>query len=183
MLVGGNGAGKSTFYEQFLKPKGMPFINADIIAREMFPADPETNSLKAARIAEQLRLHQLREGNSFCFETVFSHTSKVDFIANAKAIGYKIILVFIHVESSELNVARVAQRVEDGGHSVPLDKILTRIPRTIDNVKAAIPLCDEVHILDNSRLDNPFDRIISIVDGQVSVLLKDNLPFWAQEFV
>ncbi|MEQ3763363.1 MAG: AAA family ATPase, partial [Alcanivorax sp.] len=43
MLVGGNGSGKSTFYEQMLKPKGMPFINADIIAKEAFPDDPVNN--------------------------------------------------------------------------------------------------------------------------------------------
>lgn len=182
MLVGGNGAGKSTFYDQFLKPKGMPFINADIIAREMFPADPEGSSRKAAQIAEDIRFNRLREGHSFCFETVFSHTSKVDFIGSAKASGYQVILVFIHVEKAELNIARVAQRVLDGGHRVPEDRIRSRIPRTLDNVKAAIPLCDEVYVLDNSRLDEPFKRVMTWVNGQVSMNCKA-LPEWAEKLL
>jgi predicted ABC-type ATPase len=178
MLVGGNGSGKSTFYEQMLKPKGVPFINADIIAKEAFPDDPVSNSHKAARIAEELRFEKLRQGNSFCFETVFSHVSKIDFIATAKATGYQVILVFIHVGNTGLNQARVSQRVLDGGHAVPADKILSRIPRTLDNVKAAIPLCDEVHMLDNSRLDDPFKRVISIINGQITAGANASLPHW-----
>jgi predicted ABC-type ATPase len=178
MLVGGNGSGKSTFYEQMLKPKGVPFINADIIAKEAFPDDPVSNSHKAARIAEELRFEKLRQGNSFCFETVFSHVSKIDFIATAKATGYQVILVFIHVGNTDLNQARVSQRVFDGGHAVPADKILSRIPRTLDNVKAAIPLCDEVHMLDNSRLDDPFKRVISIINGQITAGANASLPHW-----
>lgn len=178
MLVGGNGSGKSTFYEQMLKPKGVPFINADIIAKEAFPDDPVSNSHKAARIAEELRFEKLRQGNSFCFETVFSHVSKIDFIATAKATGYQVILVLIHVGNTDLNQARVSQRVLDGGHAVPADKILSRIPRTLDNVKAAIPLCDEVHMLDNSRLDDPFKRVISIINGQITADANASLPHW-----
>ncbi|MFT4530715.1 MAG: putative ABC-type ATPase [Thalassolituus oleivorans] len=178
MLVGGNGSGKSTFYEQMLKPKGMPFINADIIAKEAFPDDPVNNSHKAARIAEELRFDKLRQGYSFCFETVFSHVSKIDFIATAKATGYQVILVFIHIDNTDLNQVRVAQRVLDGGHNVPADKILSRIPRTLDNVKAAIPLCDEVHVLDNSRLDDPFKRVLSIINGQISARVDAALPSW-----
>ena len=180
MLVGGNGAGKTTFYEQMLKPSGIPFINADIIAKELFPDDPETNSHKAAKIAEELRIEMLREGHSFCFETVFSHPSKVDFIGLAKASGYQIILVLIHIETTDLNLARVSQRVIDGGHSVPQDKIRTRIPRTLKNVKAAIPLCDEVYVLDNSRLEEPFRQILKIENGQVVALTSEVLPQWAQ---
>jgi predicted ABC-type ATPase len=161
-----------------LKPKGVPFINADIIAKEAFPDDPVSNSHKAARIAEELRFEKLRQGNSFCFETVFSHVSKIDFIATAKATGYQVILVFIHVGNTDLNQARVSQRVFDGGHAVPADKILSRIPRTLDNVKAAIPLCDEVHMLDNSRLDDPFKRVISIINGQITAGANASLPHW-----
>ena len=119
-----------------------------------------------------------RQGHSFCFVTVFSHVSKIDFIATAKATGYHVILVFLHVDDTDLNQARVSQRVIDGGHDVPTDKILSRIPRTLDNVKAAIPLCDEVHMLDNSRLDDPFKRVISIINGQITAGADTSLPSW-----
>ena len=182
MLTGGNGSGKSTFYEQMLKPKGMPFINADIIAREVFPEDPEINSRKASMIAAILRNERLREGQSFCFETVFSHPEKIDFIAEARALGYYVILVFVHLELPELNEARVSQRVSDGGHSVPREKIYTRIPRTVQNVIKALPLCNEVHVLDNSELDDPFRRVLVFKDGEARQL-TETLPAWATEFL
>ncbi len=182
MLVGGNGAGKSTFFRLTLQPLGMPFINADQIAREVFPDDPEGHSYQAAKIAESMRLQQLQGGNSFCFETVFSHPSKIDFIARAKALGYQIILVFIHVESVSLNKARVSQRVEEGGHAVPEDKIEGRVPRTLANVKAALPLCDQVRVLDNSSLERPFVPVLTIKQGSV-MKHCDMLPLWAERLV
>ena len=99
LLAGGNGAGKSTFYHQFLEPLGIPFVNADIIAKKIFPKSPEERSYDAAKIAEKLRANLLQEARSFCFETVFSHPSKIDFVGHAKALGYEIILVFIHLET------------------------------------------------------------------------------------
>ena len=116
ILVGGNGAGKSTFYRLFLQQRGMPFVNADLIAKQLFPDDPEGNSHDAARLAEVERLRLLEQGLSFCYETVFSHVSKIDFLGQAKALGYQIILVFIHLEQSNLNQARVCQRVLEGSH-------------------------------------------------------------------
>jgi predicted ABC-type ATPase len=182
MLVGGNGAGKSTFYELALKPLGMPFINADLIAKEVYPDDPEGKSYLAAKHAESLRSEQLLAGKSFCFETVFSHPSKVDFIAQAKALGYQIIMVVIHLDNSDLNKARVSQRVVDGGHSVPEEKIENRIPRTLNNISRAIPLCDQVRVLDNSSLDAPFIPVLTLKQGQLTTH-QNPLPEWATDFV
>lgn len=134
ILAGGYGAGKSTFYRLYLQPKSMPFVNANLIAKQLFPEDPEGHSYDAAPLAEMERLRLLEQGQSFCYETVFSHVSKVYFLGLAKALGYQIILVFIHLEQSNLNQARVSQRVSEGGHFVPVDKIESRIPRTLENV-------------------------------------------------
>ena len=178
LLVGGNGAGKTTFYERFLRPKGLPFINADLIAKEVFPEDPETNSLKAAKLAEIIRMEKIREGVSFCFETVFSHPSKIDFIATAITFGYRTHLIWIHVDHRNLNVARVAQRVHEGGHNVPIEKIHSRIPRTIANIKTALPLCNEVWVFNNSRLGNPFEKVLLIKEGKI-IFKAEDLPEWA----
>lgn len=169
ILVGGNGAGKSTFYKTRLQPKGLPFINADIIAKELFPDSPEEHSYDAAILAEEQRNRLLLEGRSFCFETVFSHPSKIDFVAKAKAYGYEINLVFIHLNNPSLNKARVLQRVKEGGHNVPDDKIEGRIPRVLDNVQKAISLCDQVLILDNSSLDNPFKPMAVVTHSQCKI--------------
>lgn len=182
LLAGGNGAGKSTFYRTRLAPLGIPLVNADLIAKELFPEAPEVHSYQAMLIVEQLRDNLLHDGRSFCFETVFSHPSKVDFVGKAKALGYQIILVMIHLEPASLNKARIAQRVEEGGHDVPDEKVESRIPRLLRHIKAVIPLCDHVTLLDNSRADNPFVRVLTIRNGLLEEML-DPLPGWAQELV
>jgi predicted ABC-type ATPase len=182
ILVGGNGAGKSTFYNLMLKPLGIPFINADQIARELYPNDPEGNSYNAARVAEEMRREQIQTGNSFCFETVFSHPSKIDFLAQTKALGYEIILVLIHLDHTDLNKARISQRVSEGGHNVADEKVEQRIPRTFAHVKKAIPLCDQVRILDNSSTDSPFTPVVSIIEGRTTRHL-DTLPEWVRSLV
>ena len=139
MLVGGNGSGKSTFYRLALEPLGLPFVNADLLARIVFTDAPEMHSYEAAQLAERQRFHLLQEGVSFCFETVYSHPSKIDFLARAKGLGYQIIMVLIHLDSSDLNQARVACRVSEGGHGVAAEKVVARIPRLLEQVRLSIP--------------------------------------------
>jgi len=182
LLAGGNGAGKSTFYRTRLAPLGIPFVNADLVARELFPESPELHSYEAMQIVEEIRDNLLIDGRSFCFETVFSHPSKVDFVGKAKALDYVVILVMIHLEATSLNKARVAQRVEEGGHDVPDEKIESRIPRLLRLVRTVIPLCDYVYLLDNSLADNPFIQVLTIRNGQVEKIL-DPLPDWAGQLV
>jgi predicted ABC-type ATPase len=182
VLAGGNGAGKSTFYRTRLKPLNLPFINADILAKQIYPEQPEKHSYEAAKIVETIRIQLLRQGRTFCFETVFSHPSKIDFLAQAKAMGYEIVLVFIHLDSISLNQARVVQRVSEGGHAVPEEKVCSRVPRVLHNIKQALPLCDKAYILDNSRLDNPFRQIAEIQDGQLQ-RKATVLPSWAEHLL
>ncbi|WP_231867954.1 AAA family ATPase [Neptuniibacter marinus] len=182
MLVGGNGAGKSTFYRKYLEPKGVPFINADVLAKQVFPDDPEGNSYEAAQLATQMREQLLIDGANFCFETVFSHPSKIDFVAKAKALGYQVVLVFIHVDSLSLNKARISQRVEEGGHFVPDDKVETRISRTLANVRSVLPLCDHVRILDNSSCGSPYEQVATI-RNQAITEHKKPLPAWASDLL
>ncbi|MCP3663453.1 MAG: AAA family ATPase [Gammaproteobacteria bacterium] len=182
LLTGGNGAGKSTFYQTRLAPLGLPFINADLFAKILYPESPEGHSYEAAKLAEEMRYRLLQEGQSFCFETVFSHPSKIDFVAQAKTLGYQIVLVFIHLESPMLNQARVAQRVDEGGHNVPDEKVKKRIPRLLKHIKVTIPLCDQVWILDNSRADNPFQRVVTIRMNKVEKHIQ-SLPDWTKDLL
>lgn len=178
LLVGGNGAGKSTFYRLVLEPLGVPFVNADRLAQLVYPDAPEEHSYEAARLAEQQRNNLLLSGTSFCFETVYSHPSKIDFAARAKSLGYQVIMVVIHLEQVELNTARVAQRVSEGGHNVPTDKVIQRIPRMLAQVKASLSLCDQVRVFDNSSAEDPFQPVLTISQGKAQPH-RNPLPHWA----
>ena len=158
---------------------GLPFINADNIAAGLYPEQPEAHSYEAASLAEDLRLQLLSEGRSFCFETVFSHPSKIDFVARAKALGYTIVLVVIHLSEVSLNKARISQRIAQGGHAVPDDKVEQRIPRLLHNLATVMPLCDNVYLLDNSSADEPF-RLVSVITGGQRVDQTSPLPKWAK---
>ncbi len=182
ILAGGNGAGKSTFYRLYLSKYGIKFINADLIAKEIDSKNSENLSYHAAALAAKIREDLINQGVSFCFETVFSHESKIDFIAKAKAHGYKITLVYIHLSSPELNEARVHQRISEGGHSVPSEKIHSRIPRTMQHIKAALPLVDHVRLLDNSSQDDPFLQV-AVIKSQKCEELISPLPEWAREIL
>lgn len=150
-----------------------------MLAQALHPDAPEAHSYEAAQLAAELREQLLLEGRSFCFETVFSHSSKIDFAAKAKALGYQVVLVVIHVDPVSLNHARIAQRVRAGGHDVPADKVESRIPRTLNNLKTALPLCDAVLVLDNSSAEAPFRLLATLSDGQ-AVVHAESLPSWAE---
>ncbi len=183
VLAGGNGAGKSTFYKtSLLNKRGVQFVNADMIAKLINPESPEHVSYEAAHLVERFRDEFLLKGISFCFETVFSHESKIDFIAKAKAYGYQVILIYIHLDNLGLNEARVSQRVAEGGHDVPPEKIRTRLPRTMKNVSVALQLVDEARFLNNSSRKEPYKEIALVRKGR-RVRTVDPLPSWAEEML
>jgi predicted ABC-type ATPase len=182
VLTGGNGAGKSTFFNLYLAKYGIKFVNADLIAKDMDSENPESLSYQAATVAGKIREDLISQGVSFCFETVFSHESKIDFLAQAKANGYKIILVYIHLFDSSLNEARVRQRVSEGGHNVPAEKIHSRIPRTMKQIKTALSIVDEARILDNSSKDDPFQQIIVMKSGNYEAIVNP-IPEWARDLL
>ena len=182
VLAGGNGAGKSTFYKLYLAKYGIKFVNADLIAKDIDSENPEGLSYHAATVAAKIREDLISQGVPFCFETVFSHESKIDFLAQAKASGYKIILVYIHLFDSSLNEARVKQRVSEGGHNVPTEKIHSRIPRTLKHIKTALSIVDEARILDNSSKDDPFQQIIVMKSGNYETKAEP-LPEWARDLL
>jgi predicted ABC-type ATPase len=182
VLAGGNGAGKSTFYRLLLAPRGAKLLNADVIAAALNPKAPEKAAYMASHLSLRLGEELLIQGVSFCFETVFSHESKIDFVARAKALGYEIILVYIHLDAPILNEARVQQRVAEGGHHVPAEKTHARIPRTMKHVAEVVPLADEARLLDNSSRESPFRQVAFVKRGR-RIMTLDPLPKWAEEIL
>jgi predicted ABC-type ATPase len=92
------------------------------------------------------------------------------------------VLVFIHLEQPELNEARVRQGVSEGGHHVPPEITRSRLPRTMKNVAAALPLVDEARLLDNASGATPFKEVALVRKGRC-VRTVDPLPSWAQKMM
>ncbi len=183
LLAGINGAGKSTFYEDRLKPLGLPFINADQIATKIDP-DNATHSdeisLKAQKMAEESRAKYLKEKKSFVSETVFSHPSKINLLKEAKQAGFLVTLIFINLPDAQLAQHRVIHRSESGGHDVPSDKIISRYPRVQENILAAKSIPDHFFAFDNNRRDRPHSFLMHLKNGLVD-RVSDYQPLWAQK--
>lgn len=166
LVVGPNGAGKSTFVAKTLAralPTGIPFVNADVIAAQRWPEGPERYSYEAAKVAGDTRAALIAAGHTFIAETVFSHPSKLDLITDAHTAGFTVVLHVVMVPV-ELSVARVAHRVQAGGHSVPEDKIRERHERLWPLVAAAGIGADSAVFYDNSGLSGP-DIVARLVAG------------------
>lgn len=110
----------------------------------------DTHSYEAGLITSFIREHLMKSGISFSFETVMSHVSKLDEITEAKKLGYKIYLYFICLDEPTVNVSRVKNRVEKGGHDVDQDKIISRYGNTLTNLFPALKMADRAYLFDNS---------------------------------
>ena len=138
------------------------------MAKGLSPGSPEDVAYEAARVADTWRWDLAARGVSFCMETVFSDRqgAKLEFLKECQSSGYTAILVFIGLESAELSLGRVIQRVERGGHDVPDAKIEARFPRTFDNLRQALTFVDEALLFDNSSSDQPFRFVASFKAGK-----------------
>jgi predicted ABC-type ATPase len=154
VIAGPNGAGKTTVTHRLREERwseGVEYLNPDDIARDRFG---DWNSpgavLEAARWTDARREELLAAGQGIAFETVFSSAEKLDFVVRAKARGYFVRLFFVGTADPRINASRVADRVMQGGHTVPIEKIVGRYHRSIGNLPAAIAVSDRVYVYDNS---------------------------------
>ena len=182
VFAGPNGSGKSTINREFLNNPNTGFkgeyINADDIAKSLEKEIPEyqARNLRAAQIAEERRLDALHSGRSFAFETVMSTPEKVALLTQAKERGYSVSLVFVTLDSAEKNVARVANRVELGGHAVEPSAIRQRYERAMDLLPSAVEHADKAIVFDNSG-SSPV-RVVA-KDGE-RLQVSPNAPEWAK---
>jgi predicted ABC-type ATPase len=154
VIAGPNGSGKTSITNKILQHEWLEeciYINPDIIANEKFGNwNNEKAVLDAAKFATQLREECLIKKNSLIFETVFSSNEKVTFILKAKEAGYFIRLFFIGTNNPKINASRIAQRVMEGGHDVPIRKIISRHSKSINNCCSIANQIDRAYIYDNS---------------------------------
>ncbi|MFH1593810.1 MAG: zeta toxin family protein [Candidatus Omnitrophota bacterium] len=154
IIAGPNGSGKTTFATMFLPDyvKCPNFVNADLIAQGLAPFEPRSAAFKAGKLVLQ-QIHEFAErGVDFAFETTLSGKSYVSLLSALKAKGYALHLFFLWLPSPELAIARIKDRVSEGGHNVPARDVRRRFVRGINNfLKLYESLFDTWTLFDNSR--------------------------------
>ena len=135
VIAGPNGAGKTTFARSFLPEEAQckRFINADLIAAGLSPFAPETAALKAGRLMLAEIDECVRRGESFAFETTLSGRAYLGRVKQWRELGYHVSLFFLRLPDAETAIARVAERVRQGGHDIPEDVIRRRFAAGLDN--------------------------------------------------
>jgi predicted ABC-type ATPase len=191
ILAGHNGSGKSTMWYRHLAPAlKVPLINADRMMLSILPEvrpgrklpswaqtlrDTDRNWMAVARESvDSFVVNALRAGVPFAYETVFSHwhelsdgtvESKIDRIHELKAAGYFVLLFFVGLASVDLSIGRVFTRHAKGGHTVPLDRLLSRFPRTQRAIAEAIPVANASILVDNSADETKAFTVARVQEG------------------
>lgn len=153
IIAGPNGAGKTTFAREFLPNEAdcPVFVNADLIAAGLAPFAPESAALQAGRLMLQALARHFANRESFSFETTLSGRAYLRHIRNWQAAGYRVKLIFLQLDSPEVAIARVAQRVSQGGHHIPTGTIRRRFAAGLDNFKRIYaPQVDAWALYDNT---------------------------------
>ena len=187
LLAGPNGAGKSTLYKALVLAGTVPdtaeFVNADLFEAEHLQhiAQPQARSEQARLWADARRAALLESGQPFVSETVFSHTSKLALIQEAQAQGFFVMLLVVALDQPERLLERVAQRVAEGGHPVPAERILTRYPRALANLTQAVRLADAAVLYDSQDVAPGTHTAVAMCKGTWTQELVQPLPQWAQQ--
>lgn len=186
VVAGPNGAGKTSITEQLLRHEwmgGCEYVNPDYIARDQFGDWNAPDAIRQAALqAEEVRERCVREGRSLAFETVLSMPDKIDFIQRAKQAGFFVRLFFVGTDNPAINAKRVALRVMEGGHDVPISKIIARYTRSLANCSVAARIADRAYIYDNSVDNASAQLLFRTSEGKLIKHYGDINP-WAQEIL
>ena len=186
LLAGPNGAGKSTLYKALVHggtiPAAAEFVNADLHEGEHLQdiADPQVRSEAARLWADARRADLLKAGQSFVSETVFSHKSKLALIGEAQAQGFFVMLLVVCLDNPNRLLKRVANRVAEGGHNVPAERILARYPRTLANLAVAVRIADAAVLYDSYAVAAGTHTAVAVCKKEWTQEKVALLPEWAR---
>lgn len=183
VIAGPNGSGKTSITSKILKHEWMEdavYVNPDIIAQDKFG---DWNSPVAIRqsieYCESLREECLVNKQSLIFETVLSRIDKVDFVKRAIGNGFFVRLFFVSTQSPTINASRIASRVMEGGHDVPITKIISRFQKSIANASVLTRLVDRAYFYDNSIDNEDAKLLFRLSDGKLAKQYTEEIPEWA----
>ena len=187
VIAGPNGSGKTSITQKFLHHEwadGTVYINPDQIANDKFGDwNSQEAVIKAANYCAEWRERCLQDHVSFVFETVFSAEDKIDFLIRAKESGFFIRVFFISTKHPSINAARIAKRVMEGGHDVPIRKIISRYTKSIINCETIARLVDRLYVYDNSVNDQDAQIQFRLSNGILEKMYVKELPTWARNII
>ena len=182
VIAGPNGSGKTSTTRMVIKyewSQQCVYINPDEIAQTKFGDWNDTNAIRqAVEYCEQWREQLLSEHQNFIFETVLSSERKVDFLKRAKEAGFFIRMFFICTESPTINAARIANRVMEGGHDVPIQKVISRYEKAIINAIRVTQFADRAYFYDNSIDNQNAQLLFRTRDGKLAKQYVETFPQW-----
>ncbi len=184
IVAGPNGAGKTSITEAVLRHEwmqGCVYVNPDNIARDEFGDWNSPNAIiKAANLAAERREQCLKDKADLAFETVLSGEDKVDFVLRAMDAGYFVRLFFVGTSDPSINAARIARRVMQGGHEVPIGKIISRYSKSIANCTLLARSVDRLYVYDNS-VDGTSPTLCFRASSGVLTKQYCEPPVWARQ--
>jgi len=142
-----------------------------------------TGKYDAAIAADFVRYQLLIQNDTFTFETVLSHPSKLNFLQQAKELGYKNYLYFVCTVDPTININRVAQRVALKGHNVPKNKIVNRYYSSLALLPSLIPQTYRTFLFDNSAENSEIKLVAEIEKGITFIPKTEEVPWWIYEYV
>lgn len=185
VIAGPNGSGKTSVTSRILHHEWMEdsvYINPDIVAQERFGDwNSKEAVMQAVKYCEDWRERCLAGKHSLIFETVLSATDKVDYILRAKDAGYFVRLFFVCTNSPIINASRIAKRVIEGGHDVPITKIISRYQKSILNCKYISTKVDRTYLYDNSIDNAEASLLLRLSDGVIIKRYVEQFPEWARQ--
>ncbi len=179
LFAGVNGAGKTSMYRAlYLESKNMGYrINTDEIVSKMGSWKDNKLQMQAGKEAVALINKYLEEGSTFHQETTLAGKTILKTIEKAKARGFYVVMNYIGVDSSEIAKKRVAMRVAKGGHGIEPKTLEKRYYQSLEHLKEAFKICDEVHIYDNTT-----EMIQVMYIKEAKILWQDeNVPAWVKK--
>ncbi|WP_425327383.1 zeta toxin family protein [Pseudomonas nitroreducens] len=166
-------------------PKSLAKIDGLLIEGERLNfSHVGVDSYVASALSDFVRHALILEKISFTFETVMSSPDKVELLAKARRAGYRVYVYYVATVDPEINVARVAYRVSQGGHNVPAEKIRQRYERSLELLSEAILISNRAYIFDNSDDgQKELTLIAEITEGEEIVIKTDIQPPWFIKYV
>lgn len=183
VIAGPNGSGKTSITSRILHHEWMEdsiYINPDIIAQEKFGDwNSKEAIMQSVKYCEELREQCLNDRKSLIFETVLSVSDKVDYICRAIEAGFFVRLFFVCTASPTINASRIAGRVMEGGHDVPITKIISRYQKSLMNCCLVSQLVDRTYVYDNSVENEDAKLLFRLAKGKLAKQYVEYIPEWA----